>query len=139
MTVATQRAGKVLQYLTDGKRASIHELADMLGVSSQETRTAVRELRRQLQTEDQNIVCVPTGWRQPWEYFLTGDLVNAKPWTRNRLDDAASRLESLRFVFQSIADSTDGRSADGRKARIYLRHVSRAIEDVSEDLDMALS
>lgn len=100
-----------------------------------EAGAAVRILRGHLATVGAgwNLVCEPAGKGNPWVYRLANTLAGgADPWIRNRLGDQVTRTRSSLHVLASIIDATDGRSADGRTARILHRHYERALQDLAE-------
>jgi hypothetical protein len=93
----------------------------------------VKGLRSLLGSIDQiNLVCDPTGPGQPWSYRLVGTVKDAQPWTANRLGDAETRLTTIRSVASSIAAGTDGRTTDGKRARLIKRALTRLLEDLAD-------
>jgi hypothetical protein len=112
---------------------TIPEAVNDLDMRREHVRLAVYDLRRVFLADDQiNIVCQPENGRAAWTYRLVGTQEQAEFWTRNRTDDAETRLVTIASVCRSIVNATDGRSSDGRRARIILRHVERAREDLAE-------
>jgi hypothetical protein len=95
---------------------------------------ASRALRIMLGSDDEvNLVCTPQGKGQPWLYQLTGQLGDdAKLWISNRLTDCESRVQTVRAITSSIVSATDGRSTDGRRARLMQRSMTRLTEDLAE-------
>ncbi len=89
----------------------------------------VRRLREFLSDDSINLVCQPNGTGQ-WTYRLVGDLDDMKPWTKNRLNDARSRIQSLTWTTSSLVASTDGRTADGKISRAMHRGLTRILEDI---------
>lgn len=95
-------------------------------------RTA-RALRLTLgDADDISLVCDRQGARQPWRYRLVGEFSQASDWVRNRTDDAESRMLTIESVLASVLRNTDGRSRDGRRARIMYRAIQRAREDLAD-------
>ena len=93
----------------------------------------VRALRLTLGNGDSiNLTCEPNGPKQLWLYRLSGTYDAARPWTANRLGDMECRLETIAGVSKSLVAATDGRSADGRKARLIAKTVGRLTEDLQE-------
>ncbi|HEY5985123.1 MAG TPA: hypothetical protein VIV12_01890 [Streptosporangiaceae bacterium] len=92
-----------------------------------------RQLRLMLGNDDQiNLVCDVEARNAPWRYRLVGNFDQAREWGRNRTDDAESRLTTISGVLASVVKATDGRSRDGRRARIMQRAITRAKEDLAE-------
>jgi|SRR6516164_2233073 hypothetical protein len=71
----------------------------------------------------------------PWVYTLRAGTGIVDPentrWLVNRLGDAERRLVTIRHVVDIAAQTLDGRSNDGKKARIYALHLKRAEEEVA--------
>jgi hypothetical protein len=97
-----------------------------------------RYLRLAFAEDKINLVCNPQGKNEPWLYELVGTLDDSRAWTTNRLLDAETRLHTVWSVAKSIVEGTDGRSREGRRARIIARACQRANEDL-HDLDNAPS
>lgn len=102
--------------------------------------SVVRGLRQTLgapkgdngQPDTINLVCTPQGPGDLWKYQLVGTYEAARPWNANRLSDIERRLETIAGVSRSLVAATDGRSSDGRKARIIAKTVGRLVEDLEE-------
>ena len=93
----------------------------------------VRQLRLLLGNDDEiNLVCDSVDRNGPWVYKLVGNFEDTRAWGRNRTDDAETRLMTIGAVLASVIRNTDGRSRDGRRARIMQRAVQRAREDLAE-------
>jgi hypothetical protein len=93
----------------------------------------VRALRITIGAEtDINLVCEPQGPNERWRYRLVGTAEAAGPWSRNRLSDTEARLDTIYGVSRSLVAATDGRSTDGRKARLIEKSVRRLREDLGE-------
>jgi len=71
----------------------------------------------------------------PWIYTLRGGGGIVDPersrWLINRLGDAERRLVTIRHVVDIAAKNLDGRTIEGKKARIYALHLKRAEEEVA--------
>jgi hypothetical protein len=94
---------------------------------------AVRRLRRILGgSSDGTLVCTPQARGERWRYELTGDWQKAAPWAHNRIGDVEARLESIDYVVTTVSRIIDGRSVDGRKARLIRKVVGRLREDLGE-------
>jgi hypothetical protein len=93
---------------------------------------AARRLRLILGEDDINLVCTPQGEGEPWLYELVGNLENAGPWVRNRLRDLEARIETQHAVSRSLVTATDGRTVEGRKARLFAKTLGRLQEDLAE-------
>jgi hypothetical protein len=92
-----------------------------------------RQLRRVLGGDDQiNLVCDPQGRHEPWLYRLVGDVDGAKLWVGNRIRDSESRISTVQSVCASLVRATDRRTADGRRARIMDKGLTRIMEDLAE-------
>lgn len=112
---------------------TIYQAAEELEMRVMHVRLAIYDLRRVFLSDDQiNLVCQPENGHGPWTYRLVGSQEQAEFWVRNRTDDAETRLVTIASVCRSIVNATDGRSSDGRRARIIFRHVERAREDLAE-------
>lgn len=96
-----------------------------------EANDAIRSLRMFLGEFDSiNFPCDPQGPGKRWIYRLTGSLDDAKPWVANRLGDGESRLRTMHAMMASIVQSSDGRSSDGRRARLIETGLRHLIEDL---------
>lgn len=94
---------------------------------------SARRLRITLGEDDEiNLVCDPQGSGEKWLYRLVGNLEEAGPWVANRLRDMEARLETQHGVAKSVVTATDGRSVEGRKARLFAKVYSRLREDLEE-------
>ena len=81
--------------------------------------------------EKMNLICEPHG-QGPWRYKLIGDFSDAKVWGKNRVVDCKARIMTVLAVLNSVVAATDGRTHDGRQARIMHRALTRLVEDLVE-------
>lgn len=130
--VKPDETAALFDYLVSQERVTMAEIAHHLGVGFRRAGDVVRELRLIFGNDDTiNLVCERVGPRQPSIYFLAGQLDGAKPWTLERLGDAETRLETIAAVVQSFVNGTDGRTVDGKIARLFARSIDRAREDIA--------
>jgi hypothetical protein len=63
----------------------------------------------------------------------TGASVDAEQsrWVINRLQDTERRVQTIAHVLEVAVNSLDGRTNEGKKARIYHLHIKRAQEEVA--------
>lgn len=112
---------------------TVDDMMDLLDVSYETARKTIRDLRRFLGDDDEiNVPCTPNGMNERWLYTLEATLENSQEWISNRLGDAESRLETMAAMTASLVRSTDGRSIEGKKARILDRAFRRAAEDLAD-------
>lgn len=113
---------------------TVQDMMDDNGWSHHQCNEAIRDLRRFLgdSGDSINLVCDPQGWNQRWLYRLVGSLADVRDWSRNRIRDGESRVRTMQAVMTSIVAATDGRSAEGRKARVMERGLRRLVEDLDE-------
>lgn len=111
---------------------TIDDLAAVLGVKYPVAVRVIRRLRNTLADDTINLIATPTGKGERWLYSLVGNLDEAKPWTRNRLRDAERRLETVNSIVGSVVTGSDGRTRDGKRARVMQKAVSRLIEDLGD-------
>lgn len=86
-------------------------------------RDALRTLRLTFADDSINLVCDPQGDSQPWLYRLVGTYDEASGWSANALQHAEARLETIEAVAQSVVGATDGRTTDGKRARLIYKTV----------------
>lgn len=112
---------------------TIHEIAAALRTTRYYADGIVRSFRLLFgDTDSINLVCAPNGSRQPWLYSLAGTYDGSSTWTGNRIGDAESRFETIIAIVRSIVTATDGRTIEGKRARIMLRALTRAQEDLAD-------
>lgn len=106
------------------------EAAAALGVDVRQMPRFINALRKEFGESDINLIADPDGTNK-WIYRLTGRPEDARAWNSNRVGDMESRLTTMKAVAHSLTNSTDGRSLEGRKARIIDRSLGRLIEDLA--------
>jgi hypothetical protein len=130
-----KRAGQIYDLLSDGDLTS-QQIIDKLGCSYSGFLKAVQMLRDiGAATGDViSVVAEPQGMSQPWLYGLRAgkQIASAEDsrWIPNRFQDAERRIKTISHVLEVAANSLDGRTTEGRKARIYHLHIKRALEEV---------
>lgn len=112
-------AGLLFDYAVEHPEHKNRDAIAALGWDLATFNKVARRLRLILGDDDSiNYVCDPGKAREPWTYRLVGDFSNARGWTANRLRDSEARLETVQSVTSSIARGTDGRTREGRRARL---------------------
>src|SRR5262245_756981 len=108
-----------------------HEAEAEFGWDRVQFNTATRVLRLMLGDADEiAFICEPDGWMNAWTYKLVGTTEDASPWTKNRVQDSKSRLVTMQATATALVRGTDGRTPEGKEARIIERHTTRALEDL---------
>lgn len=108
-----------------------YEIEADIGWTNRDLSYVARHLRNFLADDEINLIATPQGKGEAWRYQLVGNIEDAGPWSRNRLLDTETRLKTMHAVSKSLVQATDGRTADGRKARI----MEKALRRLKEDLD----
>jgi len=109
----------------------VDDMCDELALSYPQVKTAISDLRLFLGDVDSiNLPCDPTPNCGRWLYRLVGTLDDVRPWVTNRIGDSESRIRTMTAMLSSIVSATDGRSIQGRKARIMERQLRRLVEDL---------
>lgn len=80
--------------------------------------TAVQDLRLLLEDDQITLPCDPQGQHEKWLYRLVGHYDDGRAWAINRLLDSETRLRTIEAYSSALMHSTDGRTADGKKARL---------------------
>ncbi len=134
MTASERRGWELGTLLADSPAGmTINEMCRTLNWNPATTRRAIRALRLVLGDADTiNVVCEPTEHRQQWAYRLVGHLNEAQWYTSNRIDDLEARVVTQSAIARSIEAGTDGRTNDGKRARILARGLTRILEDIEE-------
>ena len=121
--LSKKQGESIFDLLSDGTPRTVHQIAAHQNVGLEAVRAGIRWLRIVLaESDDVNIVATPQK-NAPWLYSLTGDMEVAQPWVSNRMEDARSRLETMRAVVAVMA---------GREAKIIRRGLSRIMEDLDD-------
>lgn len=89
-------------------------------------------LRAALADDTITLICDPQGSGERWTYRLVGNVEDGSPWVQNRLRDAESRFSTMAAVVTSLVNATDGRTLDGRRARLMLKSLTRLREDLAD-------
>jgi|SRR5882757_902302 len=125
----------------------IHQIGDILNLDTFESNGSgrkrafkvIRQLRLRLGTFNGDPNDDLHGYTVPIKkinnksvYFLTANREQGSEWQGIRADTVLSRLEVDLAHWQSMVSSTDGRTTNGKIARLYVKHFSRLIEDVQE-------
>ncbi len=92
----------------------------------------VRAMRMVWANDTITLPCDPQGVREPWLYRLVGLPEEARDWQLNRLEDCRSRLKTIEAVSLSIVNGTDGRTIEGRMARL----IETTARHLGEQLDL---
>jgi hypothetical protein len=131
---SAEKIGRLFDYATSKPEGfTYRDVEKDLGWKRPEFTKVHRMLRVLLGNDDQiNLVCDPQGRNEPWRYRLIGDVDGARPWVGNRLRDSETRIGTVQAVCTSLVKATDGRTADGRRARIMNKGLGRILEDLAE-------
>ncbi len=109
------------------------DVQEELGWKRAEFFKVANRMRLMLGNDDTiNLVCEPQGPSEPWRYKLIGNLRDAGRWNGNRLQDCESRILTIHAVLASIVQAVDGRTSEGKRARVMHRMLGRLIEDLAE-------
>lgn len=90
-----------------------------------------KRLRETLAEDTITLICDPTDGGR-WLYRLVGNLEDGSPWVQNRLRDAESRFTTIGAVVNTIVNATDGRTFDGKRARLMQKAIVRLREDLAD-------
>lgn len=131
---SAEKIGRLFDYAASKPEGfTYQDVEKELGWKRPEFTKVHRMLRLMLGNDDQiNLVCDPQGSNEPWLYRLIGDVDGAREWIGNRLRDSESRIGTIRSVCMSLVKATDGRTSDGRRARIMDKGLGRILEDLAE-------
>jgi hypothetical protein len=94
--------------------------------------SVTRRFRRMFAEDQINLVCEPQEQREPWLYKLVGKYDDARLWATNRVEDLVSRTHTIHSVSRTLTNATDGRSTEGRKARLIERKMRQLIEELGD-------
>jgi hypothetical protein len=109
----------------------IEEIAADQGIGTQHARGVIRMLRDMLAEDTINVVCDPESDGR-WVYRLVGTLADSAMWATRQVQYVERRLVTSQDVLSSVVNATDGRSIEGRRARVMNRHFGRCLEDLRE-------
>jgi hypothetical protein len=133
MPATVAQAGLLFDFAADKPDGFLAtEACDEFGWSIHQFYRAARVLRKILATDSINLVCVQQGWGEPKRYHLVGTLEKAGSWVSHRMRGVESQLETVLAVSTSLVNASDGRTIEGKKARLISRHVGRLVEDIGE-------
>jgi hypothetical protein len=129
-----EKMGRLFDYAVDHPEGfTYQDIEKDIGWRRTEFFKVTRQLRALLGNDDQiNLVCNVQGQHEPWLYRLVGNFEDSREWNRNRVDDAESRMATIGAVLTSVVKGTDGRSRDGRRARIMELAIRHAKENLAE-------
>jgi len=96
---------------------------------------AVNDLRDICAGSTQALICEPTGKGQAWTYKLIGTFEDSGIWMKFRQRALVSHLKTANNVAKSIAASTDGRSLDGKHARVHQRRIDNSLFEARQALE----
>jgi hypothetical protein len=135
MTARDDRRDQLFDYAVATTTMTIHDIAAELDVPIRVANEAVHDLRIFLGDFDSmNFPCEPDpdDLNGPWLYRLAGTLDDVRLWATNRVGDAETRLRTIQAMLTSIVRATDGRTTEGRRARV----METALRHLVEDLDL---
>lgn len=127
---ADDRAGLLFDFAVIHKDFTNEQAMTTLGWDLSTFNEAARELRLILADDTITLVCDPAGPRERWRYRLVGTHNDARGWSSNRLRDMEARLETIQAVARTMVNATDGRTTDGRKAKLILAVVGALREQL---------
>lgn len=133
-----EKVNKVFDFLSNNLDRWTHrrEIAEVLDVKPGNiVDRVIRDLRMTLGAGDTiTVVANPDGGG----YRLVGTYDEARAWATGRVTDAETRLESIQYGMAPIVRATDGRTVEGRKARLIemtTRHLVEQLAAISvEDI-----
>jgi len=109
------------------------EAAKALEISVDRFNRAVHRIRIMLADDDSiNLIATREFPQQPWRYQLVGTLAESLWWISNRERDSETRLRTMAAVMKSIVNATDGRTVEGKRARMIYKALSRLVEDLDD-------
>ncbi len=112
------------------------EMAAALSVSKRKISDVIKTFRVYFGDDTINLVSVPQGFGESHLYRLVGTTDEAREWVSMSWKHVEARLVTVIAVVRAFVNGSDGRTIDGRLARVWLRHFTRALEDI-EDLQPA--
>lgn len=130
----TLDANELFDYLAgpgNPKGVRLREIMDHFKWNRSRATEAIRSLRLILGDGDTiNLVADPTEYREQWIYRLVGNYDDARWYIGNRIGDLEARLETQAGIAQSLETATDGRTVEGRKARMIRSTLSHLVEQL---------
>lgn len=134
---AEKNAGTLFDILSEGDLRS-GDIINRAGLSYYQFMKAVQKLRDILAANGDVISVVSEPQQEQvggWLYGLRAGkvIVDAEKsqWVINRLQDTERRVTTILHVLDVACNSLDGRTIEGKKARIYQLHMKRAQEEVA--------
>ena len=119
--------------LQDTQGATVEDMAAHLECSVDLASDSIRDLRRFLGDSDEmNLTCDQQGAGQRWLYRLVTKMEEHSGWIGIRMNDTESRLVTILAILASAVRSTDGRTIEGKRARVMFKQISRLMEDLRE-------
>jgi hypothetical protein len=133
MVATVTRAGMLFDFAAEQAEGFLATEAEAdLGFTHAQFAKATRALRLILADDSINLICLQQGFGKPKRYHLVGTFEKAGPWVRERMRGIESQLESVLALSTSLVNASDGRTTEGKKARLVARHVGRLVEDLGE-------
>lgn len=118
-----------------------HDVKRDLGWHSVKLSHIARVVRMRHANDEINLICLPEGQSQPWRYMLSATPEAIRQWGQQREGDMETRLKTMAAVASSNVNTTDGRTLDGRRARLVASTLSSLLVQleamVTTDKDMA--
>lgn len=119
--------------LRDADGATVEDMAAHLECSIDTATDSIRDLRRFLGDSDEmNLTCDKQEAGQRWLYRLVTKMEDHREWIGIRMTDTESRLVTIQAILASAVRSTDGRTLEGKRARVMFKQISRLMEDLRE-------
>lgn len=126
-------AGLLYDFAVDHPRGFIYEDAkDKFGWHYSRFIKVVRHLRQILSADEITLTATPQGQHERWLYMLVGTYDAARPWATNRVGDLETRLDTIHGVANTLTNATDGRSVEGKKARLIERTIRHLMENLND-------
>lgn len=113
---------------------TLQQMALMMNVSVDHTGHIVQMLRDELADDTINVPCDPdpANPRGPHLYRLVGSMDAASPWLARRVLYCERAIRTTHAIASSLTNGLDGRSKQGRRARLLKKGLGRLIEDLDE-------
>ena len=108
------------------------EMMALLACNKWQLDKAIFDVRRVFAADEINLVADPGKVREEWTYQLVGNLDGSRWWVTNRVGDVEIRVATVVAILGSIHNAVDGRTLDGRKINLYMRHLGRLMEDLAQ-------